>query len=170
MLFITYQYFLVFLYWTKLLASEANYNFSVSLILRQNLLTPTIAFDLTNLHHVLNISVLSFLEHDCISLIKFPLLSQGLMRLTSPQIFPKPCLLPKSHGFLRFLNSFSYYSQYNLIPKGTLFYVVYYCFLHVNICSQIKYRLLERWDHDILLLTPRILRAENVVTNKKLLD
>ena len=41
-----------------------------------------------------------FFEHDYISLITFPLLSQGLMRLTSPQIFPKSCHLSKSNGFL----------------------------------------------------------------------
>lgn len=82
------------------LASKANFNnFSVSLRMHQNLLTQTVGFGLTNLYHVLNVISL-FFEHDYISLITFPLLSQGLMRLTSPQIFPKSCHLSKSNGFL----------------------------------------------------------------------
>ena len=76
------------------------------------------------------------------------------------------CIARKIH--LWFLNSFSYYSQYNLISKDTLFYVVYY-FLHTNISPQIKCRLLEGWPMTYTSADPTVLRAENVVTNKKLL-
>ena len=69
---------------------------------------------------------------------------------------------------LWFLNSFSYYSQYNLISKDTLFYVVY-CFLHTNISPQIKCRLLEGWPMTYSSADPTVLRAENGVTSKKLL-